>query len=163
MNTHRQVHLPKHCPYKHTRRCICQNTVLTNTRRCIWQNIILTNTLHEKERCSPRHAANSDCQASGITAFFYSSFVHNFLFFFCTFYSLPSRFLYLFFCRFSIHLTICNLSYFLFYLLRQYLCTLTQAFSFMFPLYVPRFSIHKYILWNISSFAHTYYNESGDK
>ena len=146
MNTHRQAHLPKHCPYKHTRRCICQNTVLTNTRRCICQNIILTNTLHEKERCSPRHAANSDCQASGITAFFYSSFVHNFLFFFCTFYSLPSRFLYLFFCRFSIHLTICNLSYFLFYLLRQYLCTLTQAFSFMFPLYVPRFSIHKYIL-----------------
>ena len=133
MNTHRQAHLPKHCPYKHTRRCICQN-------------IILTNTLHEKERCSPRHAANSDCQASGITAFFYSSFVHNFLFFFCTFYSLPSRFLYLFFCRFSIHLTICNLSYFLFYLLRQYLCTLTQAFSFMFPLYVPRFSIHKDIL-----------------
>ena len=146
MNTHRQAHLPKHCPYKHTRRCICQNTVLTNTRRCICQNIILTNTLHEKERCSPRHAANSDCQASGITAFFYSSFVHNFLFFFCTFYSLLSRFLYLFFCRFSIHLTICNLSYFLFYLLRQYLCTLTQAFSFMFPLYVPRFSIHKYIL-----------------
>ena len=79
------------------------------------------------------------------------------------FYSLPLRFLYLFFCRFSIHLTICNLSYFLFYLLRQYLCTLTQAFSFMFLLHVPRFSIHKYILRNTSSFAHTYYSESGDK